>query len=154
MSADARIAELNLELPPAPKAMGVYRPLVITGNMAYASGHGPLLPDGSLLVGRVGGDLDVDGGYQAARQVGLAMLATLREQLGSLDRVSRIVKTLGLVLSTPEFGEQPKVVNGFSDLMRDVFGEEDGIGARSAMGTSALPGGIPVEVEAIFELNP
>ena len=121
--------------------------------MAYVSGHGPLLPDGTLTVGRVGDDLDLDGGYQAARQTGLAMLATLKAQLGSLDRVSRLVKTLGLVRSTPEFGEQPAVINGFSDLMRDVFGEEAGIAARSALGTSALPGGIPVEIEAIFEIT-
>ncbi len=154
MSAEARFKELNLELPPAPKAMGLYRPLLIVDNLAYLSGHGPLLPDGTLTTGRLGDDLDLDGGYQAARQTGLAMVATLRSQLGSLDRIARLVKTLGLVLSTPDFGDQPAVINGFSELMRDLFGEENGVAARSALGTSALPGGIAVEIEAIFELNP
>jgi len=153
MSAEANLQKLNLELPPAPKAMGVYRPLVIVDNLAYLSGHGPLLADGTLTKGRLGDDMDLDGGYQAARQTGLAMIATLRSELGSLDRVARLVKTLGLVRCTPEYGDQPAVINGFSELMRDVFGEENGIAARSALGTSALPGGIAVEIEAIFELN-
>lgn len=154
MSAEKRFTELHLELPPAPKAMGVYRPIVVVGNMAYLSGHGPLLPDGTMTTGRVGDDLDVAAGYQAARQTGLAMLATLRAHCGTFDRIARLVKTLGLVRSTPEFGEQPAVINGFSELMRDVFGEENGVAARSALGTSALPGQIPVEIEAIFELAP
>lgn len=153
MSADAKIAELNLELPPAPKPMGVYKPLVLAGNMAYVSGHGPLLPDGTLMTGRVGADLDQEAGYQAARQTGLAVLATLRASLGSLDKVKRIVKTLGMVNSTPEFGAQPAVINGFSDLFAEVFGPDNGVGARSAVGMGALPGNIPVEVEAIFEVE-
>jgi len=154
MNHETRFAELKLELPPAPKAMGVYRPLIIVDDLAYLSGHGPLLSDGSLTTGRLGDDMDLKGGYQAARQTGLAMLATLRTELGSLDRIARLVKTLGLVRSTPDYGDQPAVINGFSELMRDVFGEERGIAARSALGTSALPGGIAVEIEAIFELNP
>ncbi|NOY40234.1 MAG: RidA family protein [Planctomycetes bacterium] len=154
MSAEARFDQLNLELPPAPKAMGVYKPLVMVDNLAYLSGHGPLLPDGTLTSGRVGDDMDVAAGYQAARQTGLAMLATLQAHCGNFDRVVRIVKTLGLVRCTPEFAEQPAVINGFSELMRDVFGEDAGIAARSALGTSALPGGIAVEIEAIFELQP
>ena len=153
MSAEARVAELNLELPPAPKAMGLYRPLVMVDNLAYLSGHVPLLPDGSLICGRVGDDLDQDAGYQAARQTGLAVLATLRAHCGTLDRVRRLVKTFGLVNCTPEFIGQPAVINGFSELMRDVFGEDAGIAARSAMGAAALPAGIAVEVEAIFELS-
>lgn len=153
MSADARIEELGLELPPAPKPMGVYKPLVIAGNMAYVSGHGPLLPDGTLITGRVGDDLDQQGGYDAARQTGLAILATLRAGLGSLDRVKRIVKTLGMVNSTPDFGQHPAVINGFSELFAEVFGQENGIGARSAIGMGSLPGNIPVEVEAIFEIQ-
>jgi enamine deaminase RidA (YjgF/YER057c/UK114 family) len=152
MSAEARIADLQLELPPAPKPAGVYRPLVIVGNLVYVSGHGPLKADRTLITGRVGADLDRDGGYRAARQVGLAVLATLRAGLGSLDRVGRIVKTLGMVNSTPDFADHPAVINGFSDLMAEVFGPERGIGARSAVGMAALPSQIAVEVEAIFEL--
>lgn len=153
MSADARITELNLELPPAPKPMGVYKPLVISGNMCYVSGHGPLLSDGTLTKGRVGADLDQQAGYEAARQTGLAILATLQTGLGSLDRVKRIVKTLGMVNSTADFEQHPAVINGFSELFAEVFGPENGIGARSAIGMGSLPGNIPVEVEAIFEIE-
>jgi len=152
MTAETRFAELKLELPPAPKAMGVYRPLLVVDNLAYLSGHGPLLTDGSMICGCVGEDLDVDAGYQAARQTGLAVLATLRAQCGSLDRVRRLLKTFGLVRCAPSFTEQPAVINGFSELMRDVFGAEAGVAARSAVGAAALPGGIAVEIEAIFEL--
>ena len=153
MSADAKISELNLELPPAPKPQGVYKPIVIVGNMAYVSGHGPLKPDGSQIVGRVGAELDQQGGYDAARQVGLAILATLRANLGSLDRVKRVIKALGMVNSTPDFGKHPAVINGFSELMGEVFGPENGIGARSAVGMGSLPGNIAVEVEVIFEIE-
>ncbi len=153
MSADARIAELGLELPPAPKPAGVYKPVVIAGNMAYVSGHGPLLPDGSMLTGRVGQDVDLEGGYQAARQVGLAILATLRAHFGSLDKVKRLVKSLGMVNAAADFTEHPKVINGYSDLMRDVFGPDAGVGARSAVGMGSLPGNITVEIEAIFEVD-
>jgi enamine deaminase RidA (YjgF/YER057c/UK114 family) len=153
MSPDKRIAELKLELPPAPKPVAVYKPLVMVGNLAYVSGHGPLKPDKSLITGRVGADLDLAAGKNAARQVGLAILATLRSELGSLDRVKRLVKTLGMVNSTPEFRDHPAVINGFSELFAEVFGNENGIGARSAVGTGSLPGNIAVEIEAIFELN-
>lgn len=153
MSFDARIEELGLALPPAPKPMGVYRPVIVVGGMAYVSGHGPLLPDGTLTTGRVGDDLNTDQGYQAARQVGLAVLATLRAHFGTLDAIGRIVKTLGMVNSTVDFLEHPKVINGFSELMVEVFGAEDGRGARSAVGMAALPGNIAVEVEVIYELK-
>ena len=153
MSAESRFANLKLQLPPAPKAMGLYRPIVIVGNLAYLSGHLPLLPDGTLLCGRLGDDLDTTNGYQAARQTGLATLATLREHCGSLDRVKRLVKTFGLVNSAVKFTDQPAVINGFSELMRDVFGEDSGIAARSAVGAASLPGGVAVEVETIFELS-
>jgi enamine deaminase RidA (YjgF/YER057c/UK114 family) len=152
MSAERRLAELKLELPPAPKAMGVYKPVVIAGNMAYVSGHGPLKLDRSLITGRVGADIDQEAAKAAARQTGLAVLASLREALGSLDRVKRIIKTLGLVNCTPEFYQQPAVINGFSELMADVFGADAGVGARSAVGAPSLPGNIAVEVEAIFEI--
>lgn len=153
MSAQARVAELKLELPPAAKPMGVYKPLVISGNMAYLSGHGPLKADKSLVTGRLGLDMDVEAGYDAARLTGLGMLATLQDQLGSLDKVKRLVKLLGLVRSTDGFDQQPAVINGCSELFRDVFGEEHGVAARSAIGTNALPGGIAVEIEAIFEVE-
>lgn len=153
MSAEQRIIELKLELPTAPKPVAVYRPLVLANGLAYVSGHGPLQVDGSVIKGRVGADLDLAGGKAAARQVGLAMLATLRSELGSLDRVKRLVKTLGMVNSAPDFYEHPKVINGFSELMAEVFGNENGIGARSAVGMGPLPGNIAVEIEAIFEVQ-
>ena len=153
MSADAKLAELNLELPPAPKPQGVYKPLVISGNMAYVSGHGPLKPDGTMYIGRVGSEVDQQAGYDAARQTGLAFLATLKAQLGSLDRVKQLVKSLGMVNSAEDFGQQPAVINGYSDLMAEVFGPEIGIGARSAVGMGALPNNISVEIEAIFEIE-
>ena len=152
MSAEARIAELKLELPPAPKPVAVYRPLVVVDKLAYVSGHGPLKPDKTLITGRVGADLTLDQGYAAARQVGLAILATLRSELGSLDRVQRVIKILGMVNSAPTFLDHPKVINGCSELFRDVWGEA-GIGARSAVGMGPLPGNIAVEIEAIFELT-
>ena len=153
MSAEARIHELRLELPPAPKPVAVYRPLVVLGNVAYVSGHGPVRTDGTLIVGRVGETMDLDGGRAAARQVGLAILATLRSELGSLDRVARVIKLLGMVNCTPDFPDHPKVINGCSELFADVFGRERGIGARSAVGMGSLPGQIAVEIEAIFELT-
>ncbi len=152
MSAEMKLKELNLTLPPAPKPAGVYKPVVIVGKLAYVSGHGPLKSDGSLIAGRVGADLDEKAGYDAARQTGLAILSTLRANLGSLDRISRLVKTLGMVNSTNDFQRHPAVINGFSDLMSQVFGEDNGVGARSAVGMGSLPGNIAVEVEAIFEL--
>ncbi len=153
MNAEARVKELKLELPPAPKPAGVYKPVVIVDNLAYVSGHGPLRADMSLMVGRVGDDLDLQAGKLAARQVGLTILATLRDQLGSLDRVKRLVKLLGMVNSTHDFREHPAVINGCSELFADVFGKDNGVGARSAVGMAALPGNIAVEVEAIFEIE-
>jgi enamine deaminase RidA (YjgF/YER057c/UK114 family) len=126
--------------------------LVVVENMAYVSGHGPLKPDKSMICGKVGADLDVAAGQNAARQVGLAILATLRSELGSLDRVKRLVKVLGMVNSTPEFKEHPAVINGCSELFAAVWGSEHGVGARSAVGMGSLPGNIAVEIEAIFEL--
>ena len=153
MNPDAKIAELKLELPPAPKPVAVYKPLVIAGNYAYVSGHGPLRSDKTLIKGRVGGDLSLDQGKAAARQVGLAILATLRDQLGSLNRVKRLVKLLGMVNATPDFEDHPAVINGCSELFAQIWGAENGIGARSAVGMGSLPGNIPVEIEALFELH-
>lgn len=152
-SPEKRIQELHLTLPPAPKPVAVYKTAVKVGNMLYVSGHGPLKADKSLILGRVGQDMTLDQGKDAARQVGLAVLSTIRDVLGSLDKVKRIVKTLGWVNCTTEFTDQPKVINGFSELMKDVFGDEAGIGARSAVSAHTLPGGIAVEVECIFEVE-
>ncbi len=148
-----RIEELGLELPPAPPPAGVYRPILVIDNLLYVSGQGPVNLDGSLMIGRVGNDADRDKGKMAARQVGLTMLSTIQEHFGNLDRIKRVVKVLGMVNCTPDFGEQPYVINGFSELMADVFGKENGIGVRSAVGMM-LPSNILVEIEAHFELHP
>jgi enamine deaminase RidA (YjgF/YER057c/UK114 family) len=153
MQAERRLIELKLELPPAPKPVAVYRTLVIAGNLAYVSGHGPLKSDGTMMTGRLGADLDVPAGKAAARQTGLAILATLRAQLDSLDRVSRLLKMLGMVNAAPDFRDHPAVINGCSELFAEVFGPDKGIGARSAVGMGSLPGNIAVEIEAIFEIT-
>ena len=153
MSAESRLAELKLELPPAPKPAGVYKPVVVIGNLAYVSGHGPLKADKSLMTGRVGQDVDLEGGKAAARQTGLAILATLRANLGTLDRVKRLIKTLGMVNAVADFKDHPQVINGYSELMSEVFGPDAGVGARSAVGMGSLPGNISVEIEAIFEIG-
>lgn len=153
-SPQKRLEALALTLPPAPKPAGVYKPCLVVGPHVYVSGHGPLLPDGTLLRGRVGRDLDLDAGKRAARQVGLTILATLVANLGSLDRIRRVVKVLGMVNCTADFEAHPKVINGCSELFAEVFGPERGIGARSAVGMGPLPGNIAVEIEAIFELAP
>src|SRR5437016_14222417 len=149
---EARIQELHLVLPAAPKPVAKYKTAVLAGNMLYVSGHGPLKPDGKMIAGRVGADLDPEQGKQAARQVGLAILSTVRSTLGSLDKVKRLLKTLGMVNSTADFKDHPQVINGFSELMAEVFGDDAGVGARSAVGMGSLPGNIPVEVECIFEV--
>ncbi len=152
-SVEEKLQHLAIQLPPAPKPVGVYKPIVIVGNLAFLSGHGPLHTDGHLTLGRVGETLDQEAGYKAARQTGLALLATLRKQLGSLDKVRRVVKVLGMVQCTPEFGSQPAVINGCSELFAELFGADNGVGARSAIGVNALPGGMAVEIEAIFEVD-
>jgi enamine deaminase RidA (YjgF/YER057c/UK114 family) len=153
-SPETRIQELKLTLPPAPRPIAKYRPAVQSGNILYVSGHGPLHADGkTLTVGKVGADLNLEQGKEAARQVGLAILSTVRNTLGSLNKVKRLLKTLGMVYSTPEFKDHPQVINGFSELMAEVFGEDAGVGARSAVGMGSLPGNIPVEIECIFEVE-
>ena len=153
MSHEKRLVELKLQLPPAPKPVAVYKTMVVAGNLAYVSGHGPLKADKTSITGRVGDDLDLDAGKAAARQVGLAILATLRAELGSLDRVKRLIKVLGMVNCTPDFRDHPAVINGCSELFAEVFGNEHGIGARSAVGMGSLPGNIAVEIEAILEIS-
>ncbi len=153
MTAEARLSELELELPSVSRPKGLYKPLVIVGRLAYTSGHLPARPDGSLVTGRVGAELDQAAGAAAARQTALAILATLRAELGSLDRVRRVVKVLGLVSCTADFQQHPAVINGASEVFAQVFGLEAGVGARSALGVSSLPLGVPVEIEAIFEIE-
>jgi enamine deaminase RidA (YjgF/YER057c/UK114 family) len=148
---EQRIKELGLDLPPAPKAMGVYKPVIIIGNFLYVSGQGPLKSDGTLLKGRLGKDLNLDEGKLAARQVGLAMISTIKTHIGDLKKIKRLVKTLGMVNSTPDFEQHPAVINGFSELMAEVFGEDSGVGVRSAVGMT-LPFNIAVEIETMFEL--
>lgn len=150
--ADENFAKLGLSLPPAPKPMGVYKPFLQVGNLVYVSGHGPVKEDGNLIIGRVGKDLTEDEGKAAAQQVGLAILATLKENLGSFGRIWRVVKVLGMVNGVPEFERHPFVINGCSELFAKVWGEDNGVGVRSAVGMGSLPGNIPVEIEAVFEL--
>jgi enamine deaminase RidA (YjgF/YER057c/UK114 family) len=152
MGAEARLAELKLILPPAPKPVATYVTAIRHADLLYVSGHGPLRPDGTMIVGRLGADMDVAAGQAAARQTGLAILSTVRSHLGSLDKVARLIKSLGMVNATPEFADHPKVINGYSDLMKDVFGDV-GVGTRSAVGMGGLPAGIAVEIEAIFQVK-
>lgn len=153
MDADEKLKQLGYELPPAPKAVGVYRPAIVVGGMCYTSGHLPIQTDGSLIKGCVGKGADKEAGHQAARQSGLTILATLQSHLGSLNRIKRVIKIFGLVNCADDFTDQPAVMNGCSELMKEVFGDEDGVGARSAVGTNSLPLGAMVEIEAIFELK-
>jgi enamine deaminase RidA (YjgF/YER057c/UK114 family) len=150
---EVNFAKLGLTLPPAPKPLGVYKPCLVDGKYLYLSGHGTVLEDGSLIIGRIGSDLDIDQGKLAARQVGLAMLATIKSNLGTLNRVKRVIKVLGMVNCTPDFQRHPYIINGCSELFASVWGEENGVGVRSAVGMGSLPDNIPVEVEALFELH-
>ena len=153
MSADKNFEKLGLTLPPAPKPLGVYKPFLIVGNMVYVSGHGTVKEDGSLIIGRVGNELDVEAAKMAAQQVGLAIVATLKKNLGSLDKIDRVVKVLGMVNATSEFERHPYVINGCSELFANIWGEEKGVGVRSAVGMGTLPDNIPVEIEAQFLLK-
>jgi enamine deaminase RidA (YjgF/YER057c/UK114 family) len=152
-SAEARLVELGIKLPEANKPSATLTPIVIVGNFAFVSGHTSRAADGKSITGRVGEELTVAQGKDAARQVGLSVLATLKNELGSLDRVKRVVKVLGMVNCPAGFKEQPQVINGFSELLIDVFGKERGLGARSAVGMSSLPGNVAVEIEGVFEIE-
>ena len=147
-----RIKELGLILPPAPPPAGLYKPVLVVDHFLYISGQGPMQNDGSLIIGRAGYDMTMEEAKIAARQVALTMLSTIQTHFGDIDKIKRIVKTLGMVNSAPDFGQQPLVINGFSELMADIFGPDNGVGVRSAVGM-ILPGGIPVEIEAHFELH-
>jgi enamine deaminase RidA (YjgF/YER057c/UK114 family) len=148
---ESRIIALNLSLPPAPKPVGVYKPVLIIDKMLYVSGQGPMKQDGTLITGRVGDNLTLEEGKLAARQVGLTMLSTIKSQIGDLNKIRRIIKVLGMVNSTADFSQHPAVINGFSELMAEVFGDDKGIGVRSAVGMF-LPMNIAVEIEAVFEI--
>ncbi len=148
MSAEARLAALGLDLPSAPKPMANYVPWRIGGGLLFLSGVGPRRADGSSITGVLGADLDVKQGYEAARLCGLNLLANMRDALGSLDRVDTILKVLGMVRGVAEFGQQPEVINGCTDLFVEVFGDA-GRPARSAVGMGSLPRGIAVEIEAV-----
>lgn len=152
-TAEQRLKELGIELPATSKPRNTYVPTVQVGELLFVAGHGPRRPDGTPVVGKVGRDMDVKEAQVAARLAGLGILAAVREELGSLDRVARVVKTLGMVNATADFTQQPQVVNGCSDLMVEIFGEEAGKGARSAVGMGSLPGGIPVEIEMVFQVR-
>lgn len=152
-STEDRIAELGHALPPPLPAFANYVTSARTGDLLFLSGHGPVRPDGELIVGKVGRDLDVDQAREAARLIALNVLATIKASVGDLEKVRRFVKVLGMVNSDPDFTETPEVVNAFSDLITDVYGER-GRHARSAVGVSTLPLGIPIEIETIVELEP
>jgi enamine deaminase RidA (YjgF/YER057c/UK114 family) len=152
-NADEQFALLGLNLPPAPRPLGVYKPYLIEGKYLYLSGHGPVQDDKTLIIGRIGKDLDIEQGKQAARQVGLTMLSTIHTHVGQLQKIKRVLKILGMVNCTPDFERHPYVINGCSELFAAIWGEENGIGVRSAVGFGSLPDNIPVEIEAIFELQ-
>lgn len=147
-----RLKELGLILPPAPPPAGVYKPVLVLDGFLYVSGQGPMQNDGTYITGRVGDDMNLGQGKLAAEQVGLTMLSTIQTHFGSIDQIKRVVKVLGMVNSAPDFGQQPLVINGFSELMADIFGNDLGVGVRSAVGM-ILPGNIPVEIEAMFQLH-
>lgn len=149
---DARLERLGIKLPDASAPVANYVNAVRTGNLVFLSGKGPLRADGTQITGKVGDDLTIEEGYEAARVTGINLLAALKSEIGDLNRVRRVVKVLGMVNSTPDFGDQPQVINGFSDLMVEIFGDR-GRHARSAVGMGSLPGQIAVEIEMIVEVS-
>ena len=148
-----KISELGMELPSPPKVAGLYKPVIIDRGILYFSGHLPILFDGSLITGKVGRDLSVYAGKQAARQVGLNILSSVKQALGSLDRVASVFKLLGMVNATEEFTQHPQIINGCSELFKEIWGDDMGVGVRSAYGVSGLPAGVPVEIEGSFKLT-
>ena len=152
MQAEARLKEMGIDLPPAATPVANYVSAVRTGNLVFLSGHGPLRDDGTMITGKLGAELGLDEGYAGARQVALVLLSSLKAEIGDLDKVKRVVKLLGMVNCTPDFLDQPKVINGASDLLVEVFGDK-GKHARSAVGMNALPMNICVEIEMIVEVE-
>lgn len=152
LNADERLRQTGLSLPPPPAPLGVYKPCLIDGKYLYLSGHGPVRDDATLIIGRIGEDMDIEEGKLAARQVGLTMMATIQKHFGALSKIKRVIKVLGMVNCTSDFKRHPYVINGCSELFALVWGDENGIGVRSAVGFGSLPDNIPVEIEAMFEL--
>ncbi|MDR0748160.1 MAG: RidA family protein [Tannerellaceae bacterium] len=152
-NADEQFAKSGLKLPPAPEPKGLYKPCLVDGKYLYLSGHGPVKDDRSLIIGRIGEDTGLEEGKLAARQAGLTMLSTIQTYLGSLNRVKRVIKVFGMVNCTPEFERHPYIINGCSELFAQVWGTDNGVATRSAVGVGSLPDNIPVEIEALFELN-
>jgi enamine deaminase RidA (YjgF/YER057c/UK114 family) len=150
---EENFAKLGLILPPPPAPKGVYKPCLVNGNYLYVSGHGPVLPNTSLMVGRIGQEVDQEFGKLAAQQTGLTILASIKALIGSLDKIERVVKVLGMVNCTGDFGNHPYVINGCSEMFAKIWGDDKGIGVRSAVGMGSLPGNITVEIEALFELK-
>ncbi|MBI1830272.1 MAG: RidA family protein [Planctomycetes bacterium] len=153
-SAESRLQELGITLPAAPKPVAKYKPAVLVGNLLYVSGHGPAkVGDPKLQAGKLGGSLTLEQGKECAKLVGINILATVKATIGSLDKVKRLIKTLGMVNAVADYRDHPQVINGFSEFMAQVFGDDAGVGARSAVGMGSLPGDIPVEIECIFEVG-
>lgn len=152
MQIENRIKELGYELPTAPAPVATYIGAVRVGNLVFVSGHGPKIAGREEITGKVDSEVSIERAQEAARMVGLNLLATLKNEIGDLDKVKRIVKVLGMVNADPEFTEHPKVINGFSDMMVEIFGDK-GRGGRSAVGMGSLPFRIPVEIEMIVEIE-
>jgi len=152
MSAEQNLAKLNVTLPEIPKPKAIYKPCLTDGKYLYVSGHVPINPDGSRITGKVGETMDADEARKIARHVGLCILASIKNHVGSLDKVRRVIKLLGMVNATPDFTKHPHVINGCSELFVEIWGEDNGVGVRSAVGMGSLPDGIPVEIEGLFEL--
>lgn len=153
MNLSEKFSQLGIELPSPPAAAGLYKPVLIVGDLAYFSGHLPIRTDGTMITGKVGADLTIEEGYAAARQVGLNILASLNQELGSLDRVSSVVKLLGMVNASEDFTQHPQVINGCSELFKEIWGDDKGVGVRSAFGVSGLPAGVAVEIEGILKVS-
>ena len=144
---------MGIELPEVPVPKAIYKPCLIDGRHLYVSGHVPMRADFTRIAGKVGKDMDVEEASKMARLVGMLILSSIRKHLGSLDKVKRVIKVLGMVNAVPEFDKHPIVINGCSELFAEIWGQENGIGVRSAVGMGSLPDGVPVEVEALFELH-
>ena len=153
MNPTEKLSQLGIELPPPPKAAGLYKPVLVEGELLYFSGHLPIKNDGIMITGKVGAELSVEEGNAAARQVGLNILSSVKHELGSLDQVLSVVKLLGMVNATQDFTQHPQVINGCSKLFNEIWGDDKGVGVRSAFGVSGLPAGVPVEIEGILKLG-
>lgn len=153
LDVDAKIEELGIQLMPVGKPGAIYKRVVIVGNLAFTSGHIAIDSDGNILTGKLGESVDTNTGAKAAKRCAIAMLSSLKSELGSLNRIKKLIKTTGMVNAAPDYTGHSQVINGFSKVFQDLLGDQNGVGARSAVGMSSLPRGTIVEVEAIFELN-